>query len=68
MKRVRTFGFAVLAALWAALILGAKLCERFLPGIRQLSKARRIAIISICSALAARPIPPDALRSRLARG
>ena len=41
------------AAIAAALILGAKLCERFLPGIRQLSKARRIAIISICSALAA---------------
>ena len=37
----------------AALILGAKLCERFLPGIRTLSKARRISIIAICSALAA---------------
>ena len=37
----------------AALILGAKLCERFLPGVRTLSKARRISIIAICSALAA---------------
>jgi len=37
----------------AALILGAKLCERFLPAIRKLSKARRISIIAICSALAA---------------
>ena len=37
----------------AALALVARLAERFLPAIRKVSKARRICIISVCSAIAA---------------
>lgn len=36
----------------AALVISAKIAERFLPATRQISKARRICIISICSAIA----------------
>jgi riboflavin transporter FmnP len=37
----------------AVLGFGAKYCERFLPGIRKVSSARRVSIIGICSAIAA---------------
>ena len=37
----------------AALALAAKLAERFLPNGRKISKARRITIIAVCSAIAA---------------
>ena len=37
----------------AALFLCAKLAERFLPGIRKTTPARRTAVIAVCSALAA---------------
>ena len=43
----------VCAAIVAALALLAKLSERFLPGMRKTSPARRLTIIAICSALAA---------------
>ena len=37
----------------AALAVAAKIAERFLPGMRNVSKARRITIVAICSAIAA---------------
>lgn len=37
----------------AALVIAAKVAERFLPGMRKVSKARRISIVAICSAIAA---------------
>ena len=37
----------------AALAVAAKIAERFLPATRRTSKARRITIIAICSAIAA---------------
>ena len=37
----------------AALVIAAKIAERFLPGMRKVSKARRISIVAICSAIAA---------------
>ena len=43
----------VCAAIIAAIAGAAKLTERFLPGMRQVSKTRRLCIISICSAIAA---------------
>lgn len=43
----------VSAAIGAALILAAKVTERFLPGARHVSKTRRLCIIAICSAIAA---------------
>ena len=36
-----------------ALAVGAKLVERVLPGIRKTTKARRISIVAVCSAIAA---------------
>lgn len=44
---------AVCAAIIAAIAGAAKLTERFLPGIRRVSKTRRLCIIAICSAIAA---------------
>lgn len=44
---------AVCAVIAAALAVLAKLAERFLPGMRKVSKARRISIIAICAAIAA---------------
>ena len=44
---------AVCALITAVLVAAAKLAERFLPTNRQVSSARRISIIAICSALAA---------------
>lgn len=44
---------AVCAAIIAGLYLAAKLSERLLPQRRKVSPARRIAIVAICSALAA---------------
>ena len=43
----------VSGAIVAALILAAKLAERFLPNPRKVTKARRITIIAVCSAIAA---------------
>ena len=43
----------VCAAIIATIFAAAKLTERFLKGIRKVSKTRRICIISICSAIAA---------------
>ena len=43
----------VCIAIIAGLTLLAKLAERYLPGMRQVTKARRITIVAICSALAA---------------
>ena len=43
----------VSAAIAIGLALVAKLSERFLPGVRKVSSARRITIIAVCSALAA---------------
>jgi len=43
----------VAAAIIAAIFGAAKLTERFLPNPRQVSKTRRLCIISICSAIAA---------------
>ena len=37
----------------AALTAVAKIAEHFLPGMRTVSKARRITIVAICSAIAA---------------
>ena len=37
----------------AALVIAAKIAERFLPGMRKVSKALRISIVAICSAIAA---------------
>ena len=37
----------------AAIFLLAKLAERFLPGMRKASPARRVSIIAVCSAIAA---------------
>ena len=37
----------------AALVVLAKVSERFLPGMRKVTPARRIAIVSICAAIAA---------------
>lgn len=44
---------AVCAAIIAGLYLAAKLAERILPCRRTVTKARRITIVAICSALAA---------------
>lgn len=44
---------AVCALIAAAISLGAKLIERFLPGMRKVSKTRRVCIIAVCSAIAA---------------
>ncbi len=41
------------AAIILVLVLLAKLSERFLPGMRKTSKARRISITAICAAIAA---------------
>ena len=43
----------VSVAIIAALAILAKVAEKYLPGTRQVSKARRISIVAICSALAA---------------
>lgn len=43
----------VSAAIVAAIAGAAKLTERFLPGMRPVSKTRRLCIIAICSAIAA---------------
>ncbi len=43
----------VCALIAAALALAAKLAERWLPQIRKVSKARRLTIIAVCSAIAA---------------
>lgn len=43
----------VCAGIIAALILLAKLTERFLPAMRKTTPARRVAIIGVCSAIAA---------------
>ena len=40
------------AAIVAALGFGAKLTEKWLPGIRKVSTARRVSIIGICAAIA----------------
>lgn len=42
----------VCAAIIAALAVGAKIAERFMPDRRQVSPARRVSIIAICSAIA----------------
>ena len=42
----------VCIAIIAALALLAKLAERFLPGMRKVSRAKRITIIAVCSAIA----------------
>jgi riboflavin transporter FmnP len=44
---------AVCIAIIAALVLLAKLAERFLPATRKVTSTRRITIIAICSAIAA---------------
>ena len=44
---------AISAAIIVVLALIAKLVERFLPDMRKTSKARRVAILGICSAIAA---------------
>ena len=44
---------AICCAIIAALAVLAKLTERWLPGLHRVSKARRVSIIGICSALAA---------------
>ena len=44
---------AICAAIIAALALAARITERWLPGLHRVSKARRVSIIGICSALAA---------------
>ena len=44
---------AICAAIIAALAVLAKVTERWLPGLHRVSKARRVSIIGICSALAA---------------
>ncbi len=41
------------ASIVAALAVGARLLERRLPGMRCVSKARRISIVAICAAIAA---------------
>ena len=43
----------VCIAIIAALALLSKLAERFLPGMRKVSRAKRITIIAVCSAIAA---------------
>ena len=43
----------VCALIIVTLEVGAKLAERVLPGMRQVTKARRISIIAVCSAIAA---------------
>lgn len=43
----------VSGAIAAAIIFLAKLTERFLPGMRKVSSARRISIVAVCSAIAA---------------
>ena len=54
MQLQENLGFvAVCIAIIAALSLLAKLAERKLPAMRQVSSTRRICIIAICSALAA---------------
>ena len=37
----------------ALLVIAAKIAERFLPSMKKVSKARRISIVAICSAIAA---------------
>ena len=44
---------AICCVIIAALAVLAKLTERWLPGLHRVSKARRVSIIGICSALAA---------------
>ena len=44
---------AICAAIIAALAVVARIVERWLPGLHKVSKARRVSIIGICSALAA---------------
>lgn len=49
----QNLGFVlVCAGIIAGLVVLAKLAERLLPGIRKTTKARRIAIIAVCSAIA----------------
>ena len=43
----------VCAGIIVAITVAAKLAERFLPGMRKVSPARRISIIAVCSAIAA---------------
>ena len=43
----------VCAGIAAAITAAAKLAEKFLPGMRKVSAARRLCIIAICSAIAA---------------
>lgn len=43
----------VCVAIIAALTVVAKIAERFLPGMRKVTKARRITIVAICAAIAA---------------
>lgn len=43
----------VCALIIVALAVAAKLAERLLPAMRQVTKARRISIIAVCSAIAA---------------
>ncbi len=45
--------FLVCLGIIAALFFAGRLAERFLPGMRTVTKARRLTIIAICSALAA---------------
>ena len=45
--------FLVCLGIIAALFFVGRLSERFLPGMRSVTKARRISIIAICSAMAA---------------
>jgi riboflavin transporter FmnP len=44
---------AICTAIIVALALAARIAERWLPGLHRVSKARRVSIIGICSALAA---------------
>ena len=41
------------AGIILALAIIAKVAERFLPGMRKVSPARRITIVAICAAIAA---------------
>ena len=44
--------FLTCAAIGGGLFLCAKLAERWLPSVRRVSSARRIAIVAVCSAIA----------------
>lgn len=51
---IENIGFVLISGcIVAALFLAAKLTERFLPGMRKTTPARRTAVIAVCSALAA---------------